>query len=67
MEALGYLESILEPFRGRYSYHVVDTTNALTFTIPYQLYDRAQRKWMFNPAELLSRFDNLLMKIKEAG
>jgi len=63
-EALEYLESVLRPFKGRYSYHTIDVTNALTFTISYQLYDESERRWNFNSEELLARFESLLLKIK---
>ena len=65
VEGLGYLRSALEQLRGRYSYYIIDPTNALTFTIPYKLYDEHQGKWLFNAPELLARFDDLLVKIKE--
>ena len=66
-EAYGYLEKALEPLRGRYEHYVIDTANALTFTLPYQLYDQNQKRWTFSPAELVSRFEDLLMKIREGG
>lgn len=66
-EALEFLESCLEPFGGRAKYHILDDSNALTFTIPYRLYDRGSKRWVFDPAELLPRFDNLLMKIREVS
>jgi len=66
-EAYVYLESALEPVRDRASYYVLDSSNALTFTIAYKLYDQGKKAWAFNREELLSRFDNLLLKIKEAS
>ncbi|MDV3292971.1 MAG: hypothetical protein LYZ70_01715 [Nitrososphaerales archaeon] len=66
-EALEYLATVLEPFEGRYDHYAIDTTNALTFSIAYQLYDQNLGKWAFNSADLLSRFDNLMMKIRAAG
>ena len=62
-----YLESALEPVRDRVSYYVLDSSNALTFTFAYNLYDQEKKAWVFNRGELLSRFDNLLVKIKEAS
>ena len=64
-EALVYLESSLETVEDRSEYYMLDSANALTFTMSYQLYDQNQKKWVFNGPELLSRFENLLMKIKE--
>jgi hypothetical protein len=64
-EALVYLESCLQSVRDRTEYYVLDSANALTFTFAYQLYDQEKKRWIFNPRELLLRFDNLLMRIKE--
>jgi hypothetical protein len=64
-EAFVYLESSLEAVKDRAEYYVLDSANALTFTMSYQLYDQDQKKWVFDGPELLSRFENLLMKIKE--
>lgn len=66
-EAYVYLESALDPVRDRASYYVLDSSNALTFTIAYKLYDQEKKAWAFNREELLSRFDSLLLKIKEAS
>ncbi len=63
-EALEYLETVLHPFKGRYSYYTIDDTNALVFTISYQLYDESESRWKFDSEELLARFENLLLKIK---
>ncbi len=64
-EALQYLENLVSPVRDRAVYYVMDYTNSLGFTVSYQLYDENQRRWAFNSAELSSRFDNMLVKIKE--
>ena len=64
-EAFQFLESIMTPVRERAAYYVMDITNALSFTIASQLYDQGEKKWMFNTQELVSRFDNLILKIRE--
>ena len=66
-EAFDYLHSTLAPFNGRYEHYIVDTTNALTFTIAYQLYDQESKSWKFDLKELLSRFDGLMLRIKASG
>lgn len=66
-EAYVYLASALEHVIDRARYYVLDSSNSLTFTIAYQLYDQERKTWVFNREELLSRFDNLLVKIKEAS
>ena len=67
MEALQYIENSLAKFRNRVEYHVMDITNALAFTISYQLYDDDRKTWTFDSTGLLSRFDSMIMKIKEKG
>jgi hypothetical protein len=66
-EAFQYLENIIAPVRDRATYYIMDITNALSFTISYQRYDQSEKRWMFNTPELISRFDNLLLKIKEGS
>jgi len=65
-EAFQYLEAVMAPVRDRAACYTIDQTNALGFTISYQLFDEKQKRWTFDPVQLTSRFDNLLMKIKEA-
>ena len=64
-EGLQFLATLLEPFRDRAEYFVIDQTNALSFTLSHQLYDAASGHWTFNEAELLSTFDELLLRIRE--
>ena len=66
-EAFQYLENIIAPIRDRATYYIMDITNALSFTICHQGYDQSEKRWMFNTPELVSRFDNLLLKIKEGS
>ncbi|MDG7025079.1 MAG: hypothetical protein JRN45_11235 [Nitrososphaerota archaeon] len=66
-EAFEYLLTALAPFKGRYDYHIIDTSNALTFTIAYQLYNQESKRWELNSQESLSGFDELLMRIKATG
>jgi DNA-binding Lrp family transcriptional regulator len=65
-EGLLYLEKCLSRVRERVNYRILDPTNSLGFTVPYQLYDVVQRKWAFNTVKLLARFENLLIKIRES-
>ena len=66
-EALQYMEDAISSVKARTTYYIMDLTNALAFTISYQLYDETQKKWMFNESELNSRFDKLILKIKEGS
>jgi hypothetical protein len=66
-EALQYLEEAIAPIRNKTEYHIMDQTNALAFTLSYQLYDADKKAWKFNEPELISRFENLILKIREGG
>ena len=63
-EALEFIREVVSPVRQKAAWHFMDQTNALRFTIVPNLYDQATKKWMFDKAELLSRFDKLVLKIK---
>ncbi len=66
-EALQYLEGAIVRFRERSTCYIFDFTNSLSFTISYQLYDESRKMWTFDLPGLLSRFDNMRIKIKEKG
>lgn len=63
-EALQYIGESIAPMRDRVRYFVEDQTNAMSFTFSYQLYDESSDTWQFNPKQLVSRFDDLIIKIK---
>ena len=63
-EALEFIREVVSPVRQKAAWHFMDQTNALRFTIVPNLYDQATKKWMFDKAELVSRFDKLVLKIK---
>ena len=63
-EALGFVKETVAPVRARAAWHFLDQTDALRFTIVPELYDQTGKKWMFNQAEVLSRFDKLILEIK---
>ncbi len=62
-DAFSFLETPISRFGNRASYSVMDQTNAITFTIAYQLYDNSEREWKMDVPDLVSRFQNLAMKI----
>ena len=66
-EAMQHLEEILKPASDRAELYMMDQTNALAFTISYRLYDRDSKRWTFNQPSLESRFDELMLKIREKG
>ena len=62
-DAFSFLEAPISRFGSRASYHVMDQTNALTFTISYQLFDNSEREWKMDIPDLVARFQNLVIKI----
>lgn len=64
-EGLQFLATLLEPVRNRSETFVIDQTKALSFTISHQLFDDATRRWRFDEADLLARFEDLLLRIRE--
>lgn len=64
-EAYQYLEDAIAGVKHKAEILTIDQTAALAFTIAPQLYNQAQRQWTFNQKELLSLFENLVIKIRE--
>ncbi|HUI86662.1 MAG TPA: hypothetical protein VLY21_05880 [Nitrososphaerales archaeon] len=64
-EGLQFLATVLEPFRTRAEYFVIDQTNALAFTISDRLYDESTARWQLDEAALLQNFDEVLLRIRE--
>jgi len=63
-EALGFVKEVVSPVREKASWHFMDQANALRFSISTELYDQQNKRWTFNQAELLSKFDRLVLEIK---
>jgi hypothetical protein len=64
VEGLQYLGNATRPVVDRTSIFPIDQTEAARFTVPYQLYDSASRKWKLDPQDLMARFDRLMVQIK---
>jgi hypothetical protein len=62
-EGLGFIKEVVSPVRQKATWHFMDQTNALRFSIIPKLYDQEAKKWMFNKAELLVKFDRLVLEI----
>jgi hypothetical protein len=45
----------------------MDQTNALSFTISYKIFDEKKGEWTFDRGELLKKFGDLLLKIKQSA
>jgi len=63
-EALGFIKEIVSPVREKATWHFMDQANALRFSIMPELYDQEAKKWKFDQAQLLEKFDRLVMEIK---
>jgi len=62
-ETFQYLSEALVKSRGRTEFYIGDQANALSFTIPTQLYDKEADAWVINADDTLARFKNLVLKV----
>jgi hypothetical protein len=67
VEAYQYLTNAIRPVNDKALLIVMDQTNALSFTISYKLFDERKKAWVFNQDDLLGRFEDLLLKIKQGA
>ena len=63
-EALGFIKEAVSPIKQKATWRFMDQANALRFSIAPSLYNQEEKKWSFDQAELLSRFDKLVLEIK---
>ena len=66
-EAYQYMEDAIASVRYKAEILTVDQTTALSFSLPVEMFNPTQKRWMFNQQELQSRFENLIIKIRETG
>ena len=64
VEALQYIGRVTHEARDRVSIHPIDQSEAARFTIAYQLFDPATKRWTFDAESLLSKFERLMIQIK---
>jgi hypothetical protein len=65
VEAYQYLTKAIRPIRCKVRLIVMDQTNALTFNISYRLFDEKKKAWTFEQEELLKKFGELTLKIRQ--
>lgn len=65
VEGLGFLEEAVSTVKDRFRMLLMDQSNAVAFSIPYEAYDQERRQWSFNRSDLTVRFDNLIQQIAE--
>ena len=63
VEGLQYLGNITRGVKDRMSIYPIDQTESARFTIPYKLYDAAEKRWALSTQELGQKFDHLMMQI----
>jgi hypothetical protein len=63
-EALEFLKMVVSPFRQKASWHFMDQANALRFSLVPSLYNQESKRWRFDQADLINKFDRLVLEIK---
>jgi DNA-binding Lrp family transcriptional regulator len=63
-EAMEFLARAFLPLKGRARWFMVDQKHSLVFSVEPKLYDNVSKAWMFNQAEVLGKFEQLLLQIK---
>jgi hypothetical protein len=63
-EALSFVKDLTSQVRHKATWHFMDQANALRFSITPTLYNQDAKRWEFDPVELLSRFDRLVLEIR---
>ena len=64
VEGLHYLGEAAAPIKERMNIFAIDQTEAARFTVPYEMYDAASRKWTFSKEDLIKKFEKLIVQIK---
>ena len=65
VEGLQYLGEVAQLVKNKISLYPLDQTDALSFSVSYQLYDQALKGWGFSKVELTKKFEELIVQIKE--
>ena len=63
-EAMQFLGRALLPVTSKARWFMVDQTQSVWFRLEPRLLDRQVKKWTFNEAEVLSKFERILPQIK---
>lgn len=66
VEAYQYLTKAIEPVKSKVTLLVMDQTKALSFTVSYKLFDEQKKAWTFDHVQLLTKFSELLGKIRQS-
>jgi len=63
-EAMEFLGRALLPVKDRARWFMADQKHSRSFTVEPRLYDNESKAWMFNQAEVIGKFEQLLMQVK---
>jgi hypothetical protein len=63
-EAMEFLGRALAPVKDRARWFMVDQKHSLSFSLETRLFDNESKNWTFNQAEILGKFEQLLLQIK---
>jgi DNA-binding Lrp family transcriptional regulator len=66
-EFIDYLGAFSRRAEAQLRVLMVDQSNALSFTIAYKLFDWETGKWRLNSADVITRFENLIMNVRSGG
>lgn len=67
LETLERIESAIRPVREKSSFLMVDMRHSNQFTIPYKLYEEDSKSWQFNEEDLLVKFNDFMVRVKNAS
>ncbi|MGD1055631.1 MAG: hypothetical protein ABR867_06085 [Nitrososphaerales archaeon] len=65
VEGLQFLTETISAVKERTEIYTIDQSDAAGFTISYNRFNQARKKWEFNLADLIGRFDTLIVEIKK--
>lgn len=64
VEGLQFIARALRDLRDRIEVYNMDQSAAISFTVPYSLFDKENRHWNFDGDALAARFEELVVRIK---
>jgi len=65
VEGLQFLTEAISGVKERAEIFAIDQSDAAAFTISYNKFNQSRKRWEFNLADLIGRFDALILEIKK--
>jgi DNA-binding Lrp family transcriptional regulator len=66
-EAMEFLARALLPVKDRARWFMADQKHSRAFGLEPRFYDSDSKVWMFNPSEVIGKFEQLLMQVKRGS